>query len=64
MKVIAINNAPDILPNIEWVKKFNLERAYFKYDIFDTKTIGEDELVIYNHHIQEYMEVIQVQILS
>lgn len=59
MKVIAIHNDPDIDTTISWAKIFNLERAYYKGDIFETKEVNpqSNELIIFNHHVQDLMEV-------
>ena len=50
MKVIAIQNAPDI-DTSSWGKQFNIERAYQKGDIFEIHKKYKNGLVIFNHHI-------------
>ena len=57
MKVIAIQDAPNIWSTISWAKKFNIERAYQKGDIFETHKKYKNGLVIFNHHINKPMEV-------
>ena len=59
MKVIAINNAPNVDTKIDcsWAKKFNIERAYYKGDIFNTSPEYNKLLVIFNHYVNEWMEV-------
>ena len=57
MKVIAIQNAPDIDTTISWAKEFNIERAYKKGDIFKTHKKYKNVLVIFNHYIDEPMDV-------
>ena len=59
MKVIAINNAPDIDTTPSWAKKFNLNRAYTKFDIFNTKNENffKNIPVIFHPVINDFMEV-------
>jgi len=57
MKVIAIQNAPNIDTTISWAKEFNIERAYQKGDIFETHKKYKNGLVIFNHYINKPMEV-------
>lgn len=59
MKVIAINNAPDIDTTPSWAKKFNLNRAYTKFDIFNTKNENffKNIPVIFHPDINDFMEV-------
>jgi hypothetical protein len=58
MKVIAIKEAPNIDTTISWAKKFNIDRAYQKADIFETKNENfQNDPVIFNYHINDFMHV-------
>ena len=57
MKVIAIQDAPNIDTTISWAKEFNIERAYQKGDIFETHKKYKNGLVIFNNYINKPMEV-------
>jgi hypothetical protein len=64
MKVIAIQDAPNIDTTISWAKQFNIERAYQKGDIFEvreriheTHKKYKNGLVIFNNYINKPMEV-------
>jgi len=57
MKVIAIQDTPNIDTTISWAKEFNIERAYQKGDIFETHKKYKNGLVIFNNYTNKPMEV-------